>query len=184
ARAAACRAAGGAAGSGDVAGAAHNGGVTRTVEERGTAEATLRVLLTGDRERDCLVHLQHVPPRPAVHGTWPAWADPDLVAGYRGRGVELPWQHQTEAAEHVWSGRHVVLATATGSGKSLPAWLAAVTTTRSARRTGRLSDVARRPTTLYLSPTKALAARSEERRVGKERRSRWSPNHQIKKANL
>src|SRR5690606_39406604 len=86
ARAAACRAAGGAAGSGDVAGAAHNGGVTRTVEERGTAEATLRVLLTGDRERDCLVHLQHVPPRPAVHGTWPAWADPDLVAGYRGRG--------------------------------------------------------------------------------------------------
>lgn len=132
--------------------------MTRTVEERGTAEATLRVLLTGDRERDCLVHLQHVPPRPAVHGTWPAWADPDLVAGYRGRGVELPWQHQTEAAEHAWSGRHVVLATATGSGKSLPAWLAAVTATRSARRTGRLSDVARRPTTLYLSPTKALAA--------------------------
>ncbi len=123
-----------------------------------SASRTLGVLLTGERERDCLVHLEHLPAREAVTGTWPGWADRELVAGYRARGIELPWRHQTEAAEHAWSGRHVVIATSTGSGKSLPAWLSAVTAIRASRPEGRLSELSRRPTALYLSPTKALAA--------------------------
>src|SRR5690606_29230136 len=45
-----------------------------------------------------------------------------------------------------------------GSGKSLPAWLSAVTAIRATRPTARLSELSRRPTALYLSPTKALAA--------------------------
>lgn len=122
------------------------------------ADRTLRLLLTGERERDCLVHVEHVPARPASMGQWPGWADPQLVAGYRSRGIDAPWAHQSEAAEQAWAGRHVVLATSTGSGKSLPAWLTAVTAIRSVRPTGRLSELSRRPTALYLSPTKALAA--------------------------
>jgi DEAD/DEAH box helicase domain-containing protein len=140
-----------------VAGGAHNGRVAAGAVEA-SASATLEILLTGERGRDCLVHLEHLPAREAVTGSWPAWADHDLVAGYRSRGVVLPWRHQTEAAEHAWDGRHVVIATSTGSGKSLPAWLTAVTAIRAARPNARLSELSRRPTALYLSPTKALAA--------------------------
>lgn len=123
-----------------------------------SASRTLEVLLRGNRAQECLVHVEQLPAREAVLGAWPVWADPDLVAGYRARGVESPWRHQTEAAEHAWAGRHVVIATSTGSGKSLPAWLSAVTAIRARRPGTRLSEHVRRPTALYLSPTKALAA--------------------------
>ena len=59
--------------------------------------------------------------------------------------------------------RHTVLATSTGSGKSLAFWLPALSTARSAAAgslldPGRIESVTRRATTLYLCPTKALAA--------------------------
>lgn len=114
------------------------------------------VVLAGRSDR--LVHLHQVPPRPGQHGTWPAWADPQLVAAYGLRGVEQPWHHQTEAAEAAWSGRHVVLATATGSGKSMAGWLPAVSAVRAPTQGTKISELRRRPSTLYLSPTKALAA--------------------------
>ncbi len=38
-----------------------------------------------------------------------------------------PWQHQAEAADLAWSGRHVVVATGTASGKSLAYQLPALT---------------------------------------------------------
>src|SRR5699024_3295193 len=62
------------------------------------------------------------------------------------------------AAEAAWAGKHVVLATATGSGKSLAAWLPALSAIRAPVTGTRISALRRRPTTLYLSPTKALAA--------------------------
>ena len=134
-----------------------------------------------------LVHLQRTAARPARHGEWPAWADPLLVTVYRHLGVETPWVHQTRAADAVHAGRHTVLATGTGSGKSLAAWLPAISdvlasqgagpasgpateiteaTEATERRAGgraripgsRISEYGRHPTTLYLSPTKALAA--------------------------
>ncbi|WP_454085605.1 DEAD/DEAH box helicase [Georgenia sp. Marseille-Q6866] len=113
---------------------------------------------------DRLLHVERIPARPGRTGDWPAWADTDLVAGYRRLGVEAPWEHQVEAAESVWSGRHTVIATATGSGKSLAAWLPAISAVREGAEaaagpgSGRIAGYARRPTTLYLSPTKALAA--------------------------
>src|SRR5690606_14258539 len=57
------------------------------------------------------------------------------------------------AADAAWHGRHTVLATPAGSGKSLGFWLPALTAVRA-------DDVppSRRATVLYLSPTKALAA--------------------------
>lgn len=113
---------------------------------------------------DRLLHVEHLPAREGRTAPWPTWADADLVAGYRRLGVEAPWEHQVEAAESVWSGRHTVIATATGSGKSLAAWLPAISAVREGAEaaagpgSGRIAGYARRPTTLYLSPTKALAA--------------------------
>ena len=145
----------------------------------------LSVLLESIGGRDGrLVHLQRTPARPAQHSEWPAWADPLLVTAYRHLGVETPWVHQTRAADAVHTGRHTVLATGTGSGKSLAAWLPAISdvlasqgagpasgpateaTEATERRAGgraripgsRISEYGRHPTTLYLSPTKALAA--------------------------
>lgn len=112
-----------------------------------------------------LVHLQRTPARPGTHGAWPAWADPDLVAAYGRLGVTLPWTHQEAAADAVHSGRHTVISTGTGSGKSLAAWLPALSDVLAAQRAAddagranRISSYGKRPTTLYLSPTKALAA--------------------------
>ena len=108
-----------------------------------------------------LVHLQRTPARPGRHGDWPDWADPDLVAAYRRIGVERPWTHQLTAAQSAHAGHHTVLATGTGSGKSLAAWLPALSDILAAQSSGadtRISAHGRRPTILYLSPTKALAA--------------------------
>ena len=108
-----------------------------------------------------LVHLQRTPARPGRHADWPEWADPDLVAAYRRIGVERPWTHQVAAAQSAHAGHHTVLATGTGSGKSLAAWLPALSDVLAAQSPGadsRISAHSRRPTTLYLSPTKALAA--------------------------
>ena len=108
-----------------------------------------------------LVHLQRTPARPGRHADWPEWADPDLVAAYRRLGVERPWTHQVAAAQSAHAGHHTVLATGTGSGKSLAAWLPALSDILAAQSPGadsRISAHGRRPTTLYLSPTKALAA--------------------------
>ncbi|QDW64526.1 DEAD/DEAH box helicase [Oerskovia sp. KBS0722] len=109
------------------------------------------------------MHVEHLPGRPGQQADWPIWADASLVAGYRSMGVERPWAHQVEAAEAAWSGRHVALATSTGSGKSLAFWLPALTAVRADRAAetlapGRIESARTRGTVLYLSPTKALAA--------------------------
>lgn len=123
----------------------------------------LDVLVAGGRRSGRLTHVEHLPARTGTQGDWPAWADPALVAGYRSMGVERPWLHQVEAADAAWSGRHTVLATSTGSGKSLAFWLPALTSVRSDRAgqvfaPGRIESVRERGSVLYLSPTKALAA--------------------------
>ena len=108
-----------------------------------------------------LVHLQRTPSRPGRHADWPEWADPDLVTAYRHLGVERPWTHQVAAAHSAHAGHHTVLATGTGSGKSLAAWLPALSDVLAVQSPGADSHISahgQRPTTLYLSPTKALAA--------------------------
>jgi DEAD/DEAH box helicase domain-containing protein len=72
----------------------------------------------------------------------------DLRAAFAARGVEAPWRHQSVAADGLWAGRHVVIATGTASGKSLAYQLPTL---------ARLLDDPR-ATVLYLAPTKALAA--------------------------
>ncbi|MDQ0375175.1 DEAD/DEAH box helicase domain-containing protein [Cellulomonas humilata] len=125
--------------------------------------ALLDVLLAAGGRSDRMTHVRHLPARAGTQADWPSWADADLVQGYRALGVDRPWLHQVEAADAAWSGRHTVLATSTGSGKSLAFWLPALSTARAASARslldpGRIESLTRRATTLYLCPTKALAA--------------------------
>ncbi|MFH5824956.1 DEAD/DEAH box helicase [Georgenia sp. AZ-5] len=129
-----------------------------------TALDLVELLRTAGARDGRLVHLEQIPARPGVTADWPAWADVDVVAGYRRLGVAAPWTHQVAAAEAAWQGRHTVIATGTGSGKSLAAWLPVLSAVRegaaqaASPAAGRIGAYTRRPTTLYLSPTKALAA--------------------------
>lgn len=128
----------------------------------GTGEL-LDVLLAAGRRADRLTHVRHLPAREGIPVDWPDWADTDLVAGYRALGVDRPWRHQVLAADAAWSGRHIVLSTSTGSGKSLAFWLPSLSAVRAhaAARVldpGRIETVTRRGSVLYLCPTKALAA--------------------------
>ncbi|WP_408650642.1 DEAD/DEAH box helicase [Jatrophihabitans sp.] len=93
-------------------------------------------------------HVEQVPARPPAAAGWPDWVAADLVAALAAAGIDAPWPHQVEAAEHAWAGSSVVIATGTASGKSLAYQLPMLSAVLAEAR----SKV------LYLSPTKALAA--------------------------
>jgi DEAD/DEAH box helicase domain-containing protein len=91
-----------------------------------------------------LVHLAHVPPRPARFGELRRPLPPAVAE----RAPAALWSHQVEALDHLRSGRSVVLATGTASGKSLCYQLAIGEAVTAPVRPG---------TGLLLYPTKALA---------------------------
>jgi len=104
-----------------------------------------------------LTYVCRLDARSGESAPWPDWAPADAVRAWQRRGVDRPWRHQVDAAEHARAGRHVVLATGTASGKSLAFCLAAL----AAIRDGATAPNGRGATALYLSPTKALAADQE-----------------------
>jgi len=93
-----------------------------------------------------LRHTAELPPRPGRPQGWPAWARPEVVRAFTGRGITVPWSHQLQAADLAHDGRHVVVSTGTASGKSLAYQLPVLNA---------LADDPR-ARVLYLSPTKAL----------------------------
>ena len=95
-----------------------------------------------------LTHVADLPARIATHTDWPSWADPAVVDALRGTGVPRPWTHQVDAATLAHTGHHVVVATGTGSGKSVAYQLPVLTALRADPKA----------TALYLAPTKALGA--------------------------
>ncbi len=115
----------------------------------------LERLSTGD---DRLLGHVTLPGRSGRIADWPQWVSPAVVGAWARRGVERPWVHQREAMDAVRQGRDVVLATGTGSGKSLAAWTPILSDLVEAEDSSRISAIHRRPTALYLAPTKALAA--------------------------
>jgi DEAD/DEAH box helicase domain-containing protein len=125
-----------------------------TADLDGTADSTVgrklltRVLAGVPRGESPLTHVADLPASLATHTAWPEWVDPAVVAALQDVGVPEPWRHQAIAADLAHSGQHVVVATGTGSGKSLAYQLPV------------LSDLLadRKATALYLSPTKALGA--------------------------
>lgn len=102
-----------------------------------------------------LTHLERWPARAGRPSAWPTWAPSEVVERFRAVGIEWPWSHQVETAERAWSGRHVVVATGTASGKSLGYLLPALSTLSTTG--GSAGAAGRTPTVLYVAPTKALA---------------------------
>ncbi|GIH11563.1 hypothetical protein Rhe02_96300 [Rhizocola hellebori] len=98
-------------------------------------------------QRDQVTHVEVFPARAGSTHDWPAWTAPALIDALAKMGIDAPWAHQTIAAQHAHEGRDVVIATGTGSGKSLAYHLPALSAVLS-------SPKAR---VLYLAPTKALA---------------------------
>lgn len=119
---------------------------------RSSTDLLSLVLARGARD-DRVQHVQHLEPREGRTTGWPEWSDPELVHALTARGILAPWEHQREAAELAHAGTHVVLATGTASGKSLTYLLPVLSDLRAPE-----TPATRRPTALYLSPTKALAA--------------------------
>src|SRR5690606_26197646 len=111
------------------------------------ADSLLARVLAGTPEGEQPVtHVRTLPARPARCVPWPSWVPEEVARRFVDCGVQQPWSHQAEAADHAWHQRHVVLSTGTASGKSLAYQLPV------------LSLLTQKPkrTALYLSPTKAL----------------------------
>lgn len=91
-------------------------------------------------------HTRVIPARPAVSQPLPDHLPDDVHGRLRELGIETLWSHQAHALEKLAAGSDVVLATGTGSGKSLVYQLAS------------LAAVAEDPsaTVIYIAPTKAL----------------------------
>jgi DEAD/DEAH box helicase domain-containing protein len=118
-------------------------------DDAGHGTDLLRRVLAGTPQgEDPLTHAEVVPAREGRRAPWPEWVPDDLRDRLSERGVPSPWEHQALAADHAWTGRHVVVSTGTASGKSL-AYQLPVVASLSAEPTA---------TALYLSPTKALGA--------------------------
>ncbi|MBC7223870.1 MAG: DEAD/DEAH box helicase, partial [Anaerolineae bacterium] len=90
---------------------------------------------------------RHLPARPGRYAPFPASLDPRLVEALYERGVEQAYLHQARAVEAALAGQHVVVVTATASGKTL-CYNLPVLHTILAHPDARA---------LYLFPTKALA---------------------------
>ncbi|MCF2529234.1 DEAD/DEAH box helicase [Yinghuangia soli] len=117
-------------------------------------EDLLDRLLAAHGRPDRVTHVRRIPPRGGRPAAWPEWARPEVVDAFRAAGIDHPWEHQARAASAAASGRSVVLATGTASGKSM-AYLLPVLT---ALLEGTRAPNGRGATALYLSPAKALAA--------------------------
>lgn len=133
--------------------------------EAGSAEGVTRpsadilsLLRSLGRAHGQLIHEHHIPARQGIFSPWPKHIHPDVVSAWQARGVHTPWQHQAQALKAIHHGHDVVVGTGTGSGKSLAAWTPILSALAQADQSDRISDVHRRPTALYLAPTKALTA--------------------------
>lgn len=105
-----------------------------------------------------LRHLRRLPPRESVRTEWPEWVPVEVRDALAGTGITRPWPHQAEAATHAFEGRDVVVATGTASGKSLAYLLPLLTEAAAAGPTPGSQGSPGEGRTLYLAPTKALAA--------------------------
>jgi DEAD/DEAH box helicase domain-containing protein len=130
-------------------------GAPETLEEY---EALLLALTSRDRRfvdgpdgrrrrQNELVHVEHLPARPAIYGDLAEPLPQALHAMLHAQGIERLYAHQAKAVDLARSGANVAVATGTASGKSLAYHLPILE--RFLLEPG--------ATALYLFPTKALA---------------------------
>lgn len=106
---------------------------------------------------DLVAATHTLPARAGRLGTWPD-LHPSVAAGFAALGLSRPYAHQEAAFRAISAGRHTVVATGTGSGKSLAAWAPLLDRLARAKRATSLAEIGVSPTVLYLAPTKALGA--------------------------
>ncbi|MHA6512690.1 DEAD/DEAH box helicase [Tessaracoccus sp. Z1128] len=92
---------------------------------------------------------------------WPDWLSSEAVERIQRSGVPAPWEHQVDFAQALFEGRHAIVCTPTGSGKTL-GYLMPIIAATAEGRLGVTVDSTRarlssRHTAVYLAPTKALA---------------------------
>lgn len=111
---------------------------------------------------DQITGITQVRARSARFGEWGEWIAPSVLEALFAAQLPQPWVHQAHTSTLLHEGHHVVLATGTGSGKSLAAWVPTLSAIEESRGThSSLRHLKRHPTALYLSPTKALSADQE-----------------------
>jgi DEAD/DEAH box helicase domain-containing protein len=108
---------------------------------------TLRAFRQDPSFMRCVTAWERLPARAPRWAPYPPGLDPELVAALRAQSIEQLYLHQARAVEAALGGEHVVLATATASGKTLAYNLPVLQALR--------ADPA--ACALYLFPTKALA---------------------------
>lgn len=119
--------------------------------------ALVNYLRTAGARDQRLLHVEEIPGRSASRAPWPDFIHPEVVSAYSAGGASL-WSHQEEALRQLHAGKHVVIATGTGSGKSLPAWVPILSDLMDTAGDTSLAGYRSRPSALYLAPTKALGA--------------------------
>lgn len=103
---------------------AHNQ-LPRPAGIRRSPRAVLDQLATVADRAARITHTEHLPPRTGRHADWPSQIRPEVIAAIAATGIDRPWSHQAQVAEHALRGESVIVATGTASGKSL-AYLAPV----------------------------------------------------------
>jgi len=119
-------------------------------------DAVVEGWLASGHVRPCLALDHSFAEHPPSHAPLPAELAPGLREALRSRGIERLYAHQARAFQAARSGRHIVVATPTASGKSLCFHLPVLQTLGE-------DENAR---ALYLFPTKALS-RDQEASLGK-----------------
>ncbi len=111
------------------------------------AAAFLHHLITSPNYQEQIVHTQHIPSQDATFGKLDKPLKPAIQAHLESLGISRLYSHQAEALNAIFSGKNVIVATPSASGKTLCYHLA----TLDMILTDKGSCV------LYLFPTKALA---------------------------
>ena len=111
------------------------------------ARRALQEILKLERDQEGQARVIRIPPFAGAFVDFPQDLAVEVADLFRQRGIQRLYSHQSEAIAHVLSGRHVVVATPTASGKTLI--YNAVT----------LNALAADPAakSLYIFPTKALS---------------------------
>ena len=105
----------------------------------------VRRILDDGAARGRLTHVERLPERPGRRVPWPGWVPADVMKAFAQVGISGPWAHQAQAADLAHSGRNVIMATGTASGKSVGYLVPS------------LAAIGDGATALYLAPTRALA---------------------------
>jgi DEAD/DEAH box helicase domain-containing protein len=116
-------------------------------QNRSKIHAVLEKIVAEERDGETRVQVVHLDAQPGESAPFPAAVAPEVVELYARKGITQLYSHQAEAVAAVLSGRNVVVATPTASGKTLvynTAVLDALARDESAKA-------------LYLFPTKALS---------------------------